>query len=397
MRVLGMISGTSHDGIDVAIVDFEVVGDELRARIEHTDSLPYEPHLRRRLLAALPPAAVGFDVVCELDTLIGQAFADAARAALDAHGGPVDAVCSHGQTVFHWVDGAHALGTLQIGEPSWIAEATGLPVLSHLRSADVAAGGHGAPLVPVLDVALLEGDRRAGRRAGALNLGGIANVTAVAADADPVAWDIGPANALIDAAVADATGGGSLFDRDGALAAAGRVISALLDVLLAEPYYRLAPPKSSGKELFHLAYVRDAVRRAGVTAPRLEDLVATLTELTAVTVADALREARLERVLVSGGGVRNPVLLDRIRALAAGVAIEPVDVAGVPSDEKEAVAFALIGWATLHGLPGNVPSCTGARGPRVLGRLSPAPGAPLPATEALPAWPRVAFAAGADA
>ncbi|MEP9383778.1 anhydro-N-acetylmuramic acid kinase [Nocardioides sp. KR10-350] len=382
MRVLGMISGTSHDGIDVAVVDFAVEGGTLVGRIEHAGSTAYDGALRQRLIAALPPAPVGFDVACELDTALGQAFAGAARAAVAA-AGPVDLVCSHGQTVFHWVEDGRGLGTLQLGQPAWIAEATGVAVVSDVRAADLAAGGQGAPLVPLLDTRLLTAYVAEGRRAGALNLGGIANLTVCAPAAEPRAWDIGPANALIDAVVTAAPGE-ETFDRDGALAREGAVVAGLLGDLLAEPYYALPPPKSTGKELFHLAYVREAAARAGVETS-VPDLVATLTELTAVTVSRAVAAAGLEVLVASGGGVRNPVLMERIVALLPEVRVLTSDALGVPAGEKEAVAFALIGWATAHGLPGNVPSCTGASGARVLGRITPgAAGVP---SDALPAWP----------
>lgn len=399
MRVLGMISGTSHDGIDIAIVDFDGAGASATATIEYTTSTPYSAGLRARLLAALPPAAVGFDVACELDTAIGQEFGEAARAALRAHAdggfGPVDLICSHGQTVFHWIEDGRARGTLQLGEPAWIAEATGLPVVSDLRAADIAAGGQGAPLVPILDTILLRGLGADGVRAGALNLGGISNVTVVAAGQDPVAWDIGPANALVDAVVTHSTETPESFDRDGRLASAGTVDEAVLRQFLAEPYYALPTPKSTGKELFHLDYVLEQLSRTS-RALSLPDLVATLTELTARTVADAIRTAGVEVLIVSGGGVRNPVLLRRIEELLPGVDVRTSDALGVPSDDKEAVAFALIGWATANGLPANVPSCTGASGPRVLGRVTPAPGAPLPRCEALTEWPRVEFRRDAE-
>jgi anhydro-N-acetylmuramic acid kinase len=386
MRVLGMISGTSHDGIDIAVVDFTADGGKLAGRIEYSASVPYDPGLRGRLIAALPPGRPGFEAACELDTSIGQAFAQAAAGALAGPGGQAELICSHGQTVFHWVEQGHARGTLQIGQPAWIAEATGLPVISDVRTADVAAGGEGAPLVPILDRMLLEPYRAAGVRAGALNLGGISNVTVCAPGAEPVAWDIGPANALIDAVVTAEPATPDTFDRDGALAASGTVIPALLAELLAEPYYAAPPPKSSGKELFHLGYVRQAVARAGVTAG-LADLVATLTELTAVTVAGAVSGAGVRVLVAAGGGVRNPVLMRRIAELLPGVEVLTTDRLGVPADTKEAVAFALIGWATAHALPGNVPSCTGAAGPRVLGRITPAPDGRLPRAERLAAWP----------
>lgn len=385
-----MISGTSHDGIDIAIVDFHASGARLEARIEYADSTAYDDDLRTRLLDALPPAPVGLDVVCELDTRLGRAFAAAAANAVAAHaaagGAPVDAVCSHGQTVFHWVRDSRAEGTLQLGQPAWIAAATGLPVIFDLRAADIAAGGQGAPLVPVLDRLLLQPLVTGGARVGALNLGGIANLTVCAPGADTVAWDIGPANALIDAVVTASDATSDTFDRDGRLARHGTVVPALLELLLAEPYYAMPAPKSSGKELFHLGYVEAAVRRTGL-APEPADLVATLTELTATTVADAVTAHRLEVLVASGGGVRNPELMSRLAGRLPGVRLMDAEELGVPSEEKEAVAFALIGWATLHGLPGNVPTCTGASRACVLGSLTPAPGHPLPAPETAAAWP----------
>lgn len=404
MRVLGMISGTSHDGIDVAIVNFTDIGDggdAVSARIEYTASTPYAPELRARLLQALPPAAVGFDVACELDTAIGQAFADAAADAVQQHSAAraasaVDLICSHGQTVFHWVEAGRALGTLQLGQPAWIAEKTQLAVVSNVRAADVAAGGQGAPLVPILDQILLAPYVANGGRAAALNLGGIANVTVCAADSDPIAWDIGPANALIDAVVTDSSATSETFDRDGALAASGEVDTALLEAFLDEPYYALPAPKSSGKELYHLEYVRSTCADAGVE-PSFVDLVATLTELTARTVADAIRDADVTVLIVSGGGVRNPTLLNRIIELLPQVDVRPSDDLGVASDDKEAVAFALIGWATAHGLPANVPSCTGARGPRVLGSVTPSPTGAVADRRSMKTWPAIRFEAVGDA
>ncbi|MEV0168620.1 anhydro-N-acetylmuramic acid kinase [Nonomuraea fuscirosea] len=368
MRILGMISGTSHDGIDVAVVDFELVGSVLEGRVGHTASTPYPDELRARLIAALPPAPTTLAEVCELDTLIGQSFAEAAAAAV-AQGGPVDLIVSHGQTVYHWVEGAHALGTLQIGQPAWIAERTGAPVLSDVRIRDITAGGHGAPLVSVLD-GLLLGAHEGG--AGALNLGGISNMT-VLRDGSLHAYDIGPANALIDAVVTSRGLNPRGFDEDGRIAASGRVDEKLLAELLDEPYYRLPAPKSTGKELFHLGYVDAAVARTGSAADDA-GLVATLTELTVRTVAADVRAAGVGTLVVSGGGCRNPVIMDGLRTALPGVRVAPSDDFGAPADDKEAIAFALIGWLSAHGLPGTAPGGTGAAGPRILGTLTPGAG-----------------------
>lgn len=373
MRVLGMISGTSHDGIDVAAVDFLLVDGALEGRVGYTASTPYPDELRARLIAALPPARTTLAEVCVLDTLIGQSFAAAAASAITL-GGPVDLIVSHGQTVFHWVEGSHARGTLQIGQPAWIAERTGVPVLSDVRVRDITAGGHGAPLVSVLDGLLLGGLLLNGRAggAGALNLGGIANMTVVRGD-ELFAYDIGPANALIDAVVTSRGLNGRGFDADGAIAASGRVHERLLEVLLDEPYYRLPAPKSTGKELFHLGYVETALAKAGSRVGDA-DLVATLTELTVRTVAGDVRAAGVETLVVSGGGCRNPVIMRGLRAALPGVEVAVSDDYGAPADDKEAIAFALIGWLTAHGLPGTVPGGTGASAPRVLGTLTPGAG-----------------------
>lgn len=368
MRVLGMISGTSHDGIDVATVEFESVAGELTGRIVHAGSTPYPPQLRADLIAMLPPSATTLAEVCELDTRIGQAFADAAATAI-GEGGPVDAICSHGQTVYHWVDGSRALGTLQIGQPAWIAERTGVPVVADIRARDLTVGGQGAPLASFIDYLLLKG--RPGI-SGALNLGGISNMTVIS-ERGISAWDIGTSNALADAVVVDRGLNPLGYDEDAAIALSGRVDEALLAELLAEPYYRLAPPKSTGKELFNLDYVERALAASGRN-PSDADLLATLIELTARTVADAVREAGVGYLAASGGGCRNPLLMRRLRELLPEVEVVLTDELGLPADTKEAVLMALIGWCTMHGLPGIAPGGTGARTASILGSITPGTG-----------------------
>lgn len=380
MRVLGLSSGTSHDAIDAAVVEFRLDGDTVHGTLVHAAAHPYPAELRAEILDALPPRPVSLAGVCRLDTLIGQSFADAATATV-AEAGPVDLVCSHGQTLYHWVEDGTVRGTLQLGQPAWIAERLGVPVVSDVRTADVAAGGQGAPLVSLLDTLLLGG---LPGPAGALNLGGIANLTAVGQGA-PVAFDTGPANALMDAAALARTG--RPYDENGRLAAAGRVDPALLAALLAEPYYRREPPKSTGKELFHADYLGGHL--AGRAPLQAEDLLATLAELTARTVADAVREQGLKTLVVSGGGADNPVLTERIGALLPGVELLRSDALGLPSAAKEAAAFALLGWFTAHGLPGTLPSCTGAAGSRILGRITPG-GGPLRLSEPLTEAPTAA-------
>ncbi|MFJ8159738.1 anhydro-N-acetylmuramic acid kinase [Streptomyces sp. NPDC096136] len=370
MKVVGLMSGTSYDAVDAAAarLTLEDGGETLRLDPLGMVSAPYEDTLRAGLAAALPPAPTALADVCRLDTLIGRAFAElAARADRELCGGRAELIASHGQTVYHWSDGGRIHGTLQLGRPAWIAEATGRPVVSDFRPRDIAAGGQGAPLVGLVDLMLLRG--RPGAPA-ALNIGGIANVTALPPAAPPVAFDTGPGNALLDAAVRELTAGRLGYDEDGALAAAGRVHEPLLRRLLAEPYYRLPAPKSTGKELFHPGHLRAALDGLGPLAP--SDLLATLTRLTARTVADALRPLRATEVIASGGGTRNPVLMRMLREeLPPGTALLGSEALGLPAAAKEAYAFAVLGFLTLHGLPGNAPACTGARGPRVLGSLTP--------------------------
>lgn len=243
MRVIGLMSGTSYDAIDAAAADLRLDGDELVLTPLGMLSQPYSDDLRAAVARSLPPANTSMEHVCRLDTGIGQAFADVARQAVEQLcGGDADLIVSHGQTVFHWVDGGSVRGTLQLGQPAWIAEATGIPVVSDLRARDVAAGGQGAPLVSIIDVLWLRG------RSGvpiALNLGGIANITVV--HGEPVAFDTGPANALIDAVVAELTGGRLGFDADGAMAGRGRVHPELFGRLMAEPYYERGRRRAPGR------------------------------------------------------------------------------------------------------------------------------------------------------
>lgn len=369
MKVLGMISGTSHDGIDVAVVDFAVHNGVLHGTVLHAASTPYPDELRDRLMRALPPESLTLAEACALDTLIGEAFAHAAVDAIDRAGG-ADLICSHGQTVYHWTEGRRVLGTMQFGQPAWIAERTGVPVVADVRIRDIAAGGQGAPLVSLMDTMLLAD--LPGRPA-ALNLGGIANMTVLRpAAGPPIAYDTGPANALIDAAAIRATGGRLRYDVDGALASAGTVHPALLDRLFAEPYYALAAPKSTGKELFHAEYLDKVLgEHPGISDV---DVVATVTALTAETVAAEVRRYGVDTLVASGGGCANPALMTMLAERLPGVRLTTSAEFGAPTETKEAIAFALIGWRTAHGLPGNVPSCTGAEGGRILGAIVPGAG-----------------------
>jgi anhydro-N-acetylmuramic acid kinase len=379
MKIIGMISGTSFDGIDVACCEFSQNGDEIEVKQIGFSSFEYPADLHQLIADSMPPRSVDMERVCVLDTLIGQAFSKAAQSAISEFRFDPDLIVSHGQTLFHWIDASHkAKGTLQLGEASWIAEETGVQVLSNIRARDVAAGGHGAPLVSILDQLLLgHGEKPE----GALNLGGISNITIAGRSITPMAYDIGPANGLLDAAVSAYSEGKVAFDEDGRLAAAGVVDSELLESFLAEPYYALPAPKSTGKELFHLPYL---IERAGpVSSWKIENLMATLLELTIETVAREVETCSLAKLYVAGGGSANPVMMKRLQERLKDCEVLSIAKLGIDPRAKESVTFALIGYLTLHGLAGQIPSCTGARGERMLGSLIPGIGplqVPKPST-----------------
>ena len=380
MRLVSLQSGTSADGIDAAVVDARLTGSSVELELVRFSTFPWSEPLRRRILAASTDAATTVAEVTRLHALLGQQFGAAAMSA--AAGSTVDLVVSHGQTVYHWVEDGTARGTLQLGEPAWIAEAAQAPVLANIRSADIAAGGHGAPLMGLFDSLWLgPRAREAGRSMGTVNLGGIANVSVIGADGSSRAWDTGPANSLLDAVVSRGTAGTRTFDADGALAFAGTVDAGLLDRLLQHPYFSFAPPKSTGRETFSLDWVEGVLSGTG-TAPGLPDLAATLTELTARSLARSLAAAcgpELPQELVaSGGGVRNPALMGALRRHLGEIGVQLIDSRerGVNPQAKEALLFALIGFLGWHGVPAALPPITGSRGARVLGQFVPGP-APL--------------------
>jgi len=363
---LGLISGTSADGIDAALVSFDQGVPQLCGALTH----PWPADLRERVLAmAQDLAAFDLDAFGQLDVAIGRHFAQAALALLETAGiaaSAVRAIGSHGQTLRHRPGGPVPF-TLQLGDPTAIAEHCGIDVVADFRRADVAAGGQGAPLLPAVHAMLLG---RAGRTRVVLNLGGIANITVLGADGQVAGFDTGPANGLLDAWCLQHRG--EAFDRDGAFAGSGRVDPALLDALLADPYFALAPPKSTGREYFHLAWL---LRQPQVAALAPADVQATLLELTVRSVAEAIRmhAPAAADVLVCGGGVHNPRLMGRLAECLAPCDVISTATLGVDPDYLEATAFAWLARQRVLGLPGNLPAVTGARGQRVLGALYLAP------------------------
>jgi anhydro-N-acetylmuramic acid kinase len=379
MRIIGLMSGTSLDGIDAALVRFDGDLHSLTWRVEAFETFPLSAAQRKQIHDAMQGNA---ELLCRVHADLGEWFAAAVLQLCQRAGvapADVDLVGSHGQTIWHEPPAQGRRGaTLQLGCPATIAERTGIPVVSDFRTRDVAALGQGAPLVPWVDRLLFSA---ANQRRVLLNIGGIANLTwlpPTGTAAPLLAFDTGPGNALINAAVEWASGGQESYDRDGVRAARGRVNESVLQELLAQPYFAQQPPKSTGRELFGRPFVQDLIARQPDFQAAPDTLVTTLTELTARTIADAIKRWVLERgvdtVIATGGGARNPEIIGRLSALLAPVPVQAGEALGVDPDAKEAVAFAALAWAHARSLTGNVPEATGARGPRVLGSFTPGAG-----------------------
>ncbi|MFZ5776675.1 MAG: anhydro-N-acetylmuramic acid kinase [Bacillota bacterium] len=380
---VGLISGTSADGIDAALVSMvSRPGEPVEFRLVHHLVQPYPPRVRQRVFALFSPDTARIDELCHLNFLLGELFAAAALAVIaDAGHRPEEVafVASHGQTVHHLPqprpdEGYLIRSTLQIGEPAIIAERTGITTVADFRPRDIAAGGQGAPLVPLADY-LLFGHPRLGK--AVQNIGGIANVTYLPPNASPdqvVAFDSGPGNMIIDALVELATDGCLTYDCGGQLARGGRIVPELLQALLAHPFLAQKPPKSTGREEFGRQFAGELWRTYSQLAPA--DLVATATAFTVESIIQAYQRfilpwGRLDEIILGGGGSHNPVIVERLRA-----GLHPVRVAshldyGIDDDAKEAMAFAILGYRTLLGQAGNLPSATGARRGVPLGTIIP--------------------------
>jgi anhydro-N-acetylmuramic acid kinase len=386
MLVLGMMSGTSADGIDVALARISGAPPNLNAKLLGHSSVRFPEALRKEILRVAEQQPITAGELSQLNFRLGKLFGDAALAAcrkFRVSPRSISLIGSHGQTIFHQGKPVKFLGkpmasTLQIGEPSVIAARTGITTVGDFRPADIALGGQGAPLVPYADY-LLYRHAKLGRVS--LNLGGIANITVLPRACKPqqvVAFDTGPANMLIDALVMHFTRGRARFDKNAQLAAQGRSNPTLLDELLRDPYLKVAPPKSTGREYYGYAYVKKILALGRRHRAKPNDLIRAATIFAALSVVDALnrfvlRKTKIDQLIVSGGGARNPLILAQLSAALPGIEVLPSSRLGIPEDAKEAFAFALLAYETFHQRPSNVPSATGARGPAILGKISYAP------------------------
>ncbi len=381
--VLGMMSGTSVDGIDVSLVRISGTPPNLQIKLLNHTSVAFSAAVRKEILRVAEQNSITSGELSQLHSHLGHIYADAALAACkEFRISPrkIDLIGNHGQTIFHQGKplnylGAPTASTLQIGEGAIIAARTGITTVSDFRPADMALGGNGAPLVPFADYALYR-HPKLGRIS--LNIGGIANITVIPANAKPsqvFAFDTGPGNMLIDALVSHFTHGRQRFDKNAALAQKGRSISALLSELLRDPYLKLAPAKSTGREYYGATYVKKLLALGKKHHAKPNDLVRAATLFTALSIVDALNrfvlpKNKIHQLIVSGGGAQNPLLLAQLSAALTTIEVLPSSQLNVPTDAKESLAFALLAYETFHRRPSNIPSATGARGPAILGKIS---------------------------
>lgn len=379
MIVAGVMSGTSADGIDVALVRVLGRGFNLRFDLLGHEHFDYPSKVKQAVLKAMNAASISVAELSRLNFLLGALYADAIRKAQQRTGtGEIELVGCHGQTIYHQGDPAPYLGnditcTWQTGEGSVIAARLGVPVVADFRPADMAAGGKGAPLVPFLDYVVFR-HRRSGRIVQ--NIGGIANLSAIPANATPeqvLAFDTGPGNMVIDQLTQLLFD--KPFDHNGTIASQGRVLKAVLTEMLRCPFFRQKPPKTAGREEFGREYAKAFLRPCGKA--KKEDVIATATALTAHSISDAIRDFVVKKgeyrdYIVSGGGSRNLTLMKMLAQEIAefGLKLRHSDEFGVPSQAKEAIAFALLAYQTWHKQPGNIPSATGAKRPAILGKIS---------------------------
>lgn len=375
--IIGLMSGTSADGIDAALVRVSGSGRETKADVEAFVTQPFSPDLRRQILDVCHGEG-NAETVSRLSVALGHVFADVALAVRDAAGSggrEVDAVASHGQTVSHTPSSKPFAATQQIGEPSIISQRLGIPVVSDFRAADISAGGQGAPLVPYVDWCLLTHPTNS---RAVQNIGGIGNVTFLPANAAPeqvLGFDTGPGNMLIDAAAAWFSYGALTYDSAGRMAASGSVDYDLLVWLLEHPFLAQKPPKSAGREEFGKAFFDREIlpRQEHWSRERANDVVATLTAFTAYSIFEAYRSflpAMPDELIIGGGGARNPTLMRMLSEKFGTVPVIDHEALGIDSEAKEALAFAVLANETLLGKPSNLPSVTGASKPVILGKIT---------------------------
>jgi anhydro-N-acetylmuramic acid kinase len=403
MLVLGLMSGTSADGIDVALARISGAPPHLNAKLLGHTSVKFPPALQKEILRVAEQQPISAGELSQLNFRLGELFAAAALAAcrrFKVSPRRIALIGSHGQTIFHQgrptpYFGSPTTSTLQIGEPSVIAARTGITTIGDFRPADVALGGQGAPLVPYADY-LLYRHPKLGRVS--LNLGGIANITVIPPSAKPsevIAFDTGPANMLIDALVSHFTRGRLRFDENARLASKGRGIPALLDELMQDPYLKIAPPKSTGREYYGRTYLKKLLVLAKKHGAQPNDVIRAATVFTGLSIVDALNrfvlpKTKIRQLIVSGGGANNPLIVGLLTAAfhidadydaaqmskfyrAGGIEVLLSSRLGIPEAAKEAFAFALLAYETFHRRPANLPSATGARAPAILGKISYAP------------------------
>ncbi len=384
-HVVGMMSGTSVDGVDAALVEISGTDSEPKVKLLAFENKPYPPQVREKIFSLFTPANATVDKVGYMNFLLGEIYAKSALSVIEKAGmkpEEIDVIGSHGQTIWHAPipespDGIPVAYTVQIGEGSVIAERTGILTVSDFRVADMAAGGQGAPLVPFSEYLLY---RREKETILLQNIGGIGNMTVMPAGAKPrdvFAFDTGPGNMIIDAVISAVTGGEKTYDAGGETAAKGRVCNALLDILKEEPYYRQPLPKTTGREHFGVQYTEKILSWWKENPIPVEDLLATVTDLTAYSIADAyeryvLPKYRASEIIVGGGGSYNATLLRFMKERFAlhGVAVRTQEDLGLSSDAKEAVAFALMADCCMRGKANTLPSVTGAEHPAVMGKIS---------------------------
>jgi anhydro-N-acetylmuramic acid kinase len=383
MRVLGMMSGTSADGIDAALANISGSPPHLSMKFVAHAHQPYGSSIRQTILRIANGGVTTNEEISRLNFEVGEEFARAAIAACRRWRIPVsrvDLIGSHGQTIFHQGKAANIRGkrriasTLQLGEPSVIAERTGVPTIADFRPADIAAGGQGAPLVPFVDYLLYQ-DSKCGRVA--LNIGGIANVSVIPPGARPqdvFAFDTGPGNMVIDALAAWATKGHDRYDREARLALSGRTVPKLVARLMQEAYLRRKPPKTAGREQFGKKYADWLIAWTKKRRIRPQDTVRTATIFTSLSIADALHRfvfprVRVHDLIVAGGGARNPLMMAQLAASLPNLRIIPAAEFGIPTEAKEAFAFAVLAYESFHGRANNSPSATGAIHSAVMGKL----------------------------